>query len=69
MAVLYSSGRQFRFIIRSSARVQLRPRRSFSGRLNLDRLPAHLAHSLKDEYAVAVHPLRPSLQRGRQNRS
>src|SRR5579863_1464081 len=32
------------------------------------RLPTHLAHSLKDERAVVVHSLGPSLQGSRQDR-
>src|SRR5208282_369901 len=33
------------------------------------RLPVHLAHPLKDERAVIIHALRPTLQGSRQNRS
>src|ERR1039458_2575471 len=32
------------------------------------RLPIHLAHPLKDEHAVVIHALGPSLQGSRQNR-
>src|SRR6202021_2493386 len=40
-----------------------------SGGEGCSRSPTHLAHPLKDERAVLVHALGPSLQRSRQDRS
>src|SRR5258708_5867835 len=41
-------------------------RAALAGRLS--RLPTQLAHPLKDEHAVVIHALGPSLQGSRQNR-
>src|SRR5579863_10110883 len=44
------------------------PERANAKLRHIRRLPTHLAHPLKNERAIVIHALRPSLQGSRQNR-